>query len=56
MTVKEAGWSNAGLEKRLTIGEDFAPPLPEKTGKAKAKRPEVFVVHSGRPYVGIPSQ
>ncbi len=37
--VSEAGWkSKAALEKWLKIGKQFALSLPEKTGKAKAKK------------------
>lgn len=37
--VKEAGWkSQAGLEKWISVGKQFALSLPEKKGKAKAKK------------------
>ncbi len=41
--VNEAGWKNkAGLEKWLTIGREFARTLPEKKGKAKAKKTKML--------------
>jgi membrane-bound ClpP family serine protease len=37
--VKEAGWkSQAALEKWISVGKQFALSLPEKKGKAKAKK------------------
>ena len=48
--VKEAGWkSKTGFAKRLEIGKQFALALPEKQGKAKAKKTKTL-----REYKNLP--
>jgi len=46
--VDEAGWqSAAGLETWTAIGKKFALSLPEKTGKAKAKKTKTLMGYRG---------
>ena len=46
--VEEAGWKNAAsLAKWTAIGKKFALSLPEKTGKAKAKKTKTLMGYRG---------
>ena len=46
--VDKAGWqSAAGLKPWIAIGKKFALSLPEKTGKAKAKKTKTLMEYRG---------
>ncbi|MGC1455315.1 MAG: TfoX/Sxy family protein [Nitrospirota bacterium] len=46
--VREAGWKGAaGLAKWLGIGKEYALSLPEKKGKAKAKKTKTLREYKG---------